>query len=137
MLDENSWYLNEYMFQQDKLEEDWIMSLEEKQDKVVELAVKIIQQDVNNETFCIAFEQEFLQTDEDEVTLFQVLEDLVGITDASGYDPELQDFVVELALEAACFCLYDANLDDVFPEDYQEAFDRVYEQLIVIDGFDL
>lgn len=137
MLDENSWYLNEYMFQQDKLEEDWIMSLEEKQDKVVELAVKIIQQDVNNETFCIAFEQEFLQTDEDEAILFQVLEDLVGNNDASGYDPDLQDFVVELVLEAACFCLYDTNLDDVFPEDYQEAFDRVYEQLVVIDGFDL
>lgn len=111
MLDENTYYLNQYENKQDILEEEWNMTLSEKKEKVIEFAIKIIEGSVDCTVFDLAFEKTFFFSDESyEVFGEQRSKLLIG----EDGDEATQRAIIEQALETSCFCLYDTDLDDVF-----------------------
>lgn len=111
MLDENTYYLNQYENKQSVLEEEWNMSLPEKREKVIEFAIKIIEGSVDCTVFDLAFEKTFF-FDEEAYELFT--EQRAKLIIGEDGDEVTQRVIIEQALETSCFCLYDTDLDDVF-----------------------
>lgn len=108
MLDSNTHYLNEYEYNQDILEKEWEATMQEKQDAVVELAVKLIKKDVDDELFNWVF-SEYTHTDDIQF-FYDDLDSLVRGDSLEWYE---SSELVAVALEGACKSLYDCELDEI------------------------
>jgi len=108
-LDSNTYYLNEYLFQQDTLQREWDMTKADKRDSCVELARKILLQEVDNYTFNIAFGRYINDSDEKYEWILSVLEDIEN----RECDLELQRAITIEALESAAYCLFDVELEEL------------------------
>lgn len=116
MLDSNTYYLNEHLYNLDKLQSNWDMSKDIKRGEVVELASKILLQTVDQHTFEIAFAEHYMNISEDKFEwLISSLEDIEeGIC-----DPKLKRAFIIEALEAACWCLHGVELEEIY-EDFEQ-----------------
>ena len=119
-LDGNSAALEDYHFNQDQdshrscSEFEWLDTIPEKREAVRELACRIILQDVDIYTFNTAFEDNYLNQEDDvQELLYSSLEEIV--TSGYAHVPEAKNIALR-AIEAACFCLYNCKLDDLFPD---------------------
>lgn len=112
MLDSNTHYLNEYEVNSALLEQQWQVSLPEKQEAVVELAIKLIKQEAVTELFDWVFSEYIEDGEETSEHLYWVLECLTS-GDTSDYYSESQ--VIQMALEGACKSSYDCGLDEITP----------------------
>lgn len=124
--DYNTVSLEAFEHEQDRLEREWWHSLQEKQDKTVDLAVKILRQDVDSYTFGITFDAEYLDVDDDkEEELYTALDFLV-----EGELPEDEEYhLAELALDGAAFCLYGLSKEEL--EINSKYFcDRVLDEVV-------
>lgn len=54
-LDENSYYLNEHLFQQDRLEERYLESLPERYSEIIDYSVDILSGDCDDDTYHLVF----------------------------------------------------------------------------------
>ena len=101
-VDENSYYLNRYEAEQDELEENYIASLEDKKEAVMELASEILKGSVDEEEFYLAFKDWYCEdTDEYDTFLLETL-DAWGANELQEEDYLAMCEFAELALEAAC-----------------------------------
>lgn len=118
MLDSNSFYLNEYLHQQDINEGIWQMTKNEKRSYCATLAANILLQQVDIHTFELAFGENYINHSEDKYEwLISTLEDIeLGIC-----DPVLMRAFVTEALDAAAFCLYDCELEELLDDRLAQA----------------
>lgn len=116
MLDSNYYHLNEYLHNQDKAQANWDMSKDIKRGEIVDLASEILLQKVDQVTFEVAFAEHYMNISEDKFEwLLAKLEEIEHGT----CDHRLkQAFIIE-ALEAACWCLYGVELDEVYDNSEQ------------------
>lgn len=106
--DGNTVALNNYLHNQDILEQQWELDLPNKQEAVVELAIKLIKQETTPELFNWVFSE---YVDSDDINLFyDDLDDLVNGRVLTNY---YIDDIVILALEGACMSLYDCELEEI------------------------
>ena len=111
MLDGNSAALNTYLYQQDKLEEQWEATMKDKQEAVVDLAIKLIKQETTQELFNWVF-CDYLEglTDHDTSLFYSDLQAIVYGLDTEYYH---KNEVISDSLEGACMSLYDCELDEI------------------------
>lgn len=114
-LDENTFYLNQYLHKQDVLEEEFAMSISDKQEAVVNLAKNILKQEVDQYTFELAFGKDYIYVSDDAYDfLLTTLEDMeAGVK----VERSVKRRMAELALEAAAFALYHTELVDICSEE--------------------
>lgn len=122
---ENTFYLNEHEHKEDRAEKDWITTLLAKQDLAVTRAIKIMLREVDQYTFELAFGKDYINvSDELEELLITTLEDMeMGIIS----DLAKARSLAELALDAACFALYQCSDQEIFEftDSYRQAVDEV------------
>lgn len=112
MLDGNSAALNTYLYQQDKLEEQWEATMKDKQEEVMDLAVKLLTLDCNQELFCWVF-CEYLDKEDDEVDSFYGKLETLN-TSGDYLAIEGMGGIARTALEGACESLFDTEFDVIF-----------------------
>lgn len=117
MLCGNTFYLNEYEHKQFNLEKEWEMSKQTKREKCVELARKIVLQDVDVNTFNLTFGYYIDYSEDKYEWIIATLEDI----EKGVCDEILKGAIIREALEGACWCLYDCELEEILD-------DRVSEQ---------
>jgi len=108
--DENSWHLSNYLHHQDQLEKQWENTMIEKQEAVVELAVKLIKHEVDDELFNWVF-TEYLENGEDDEICFRMDLELINMSEGTLVYEE--EDIIASALEGACKSLYDCELDEI------------------------
>jgi hypothetical protein len=108
MLDGNSAALNTYLDQQDYLEQQWGLTMKDKQEAVVDLAIKLIKQETAPELFNWVF-CDYLDTDNDEAFYNDLQAILYGL-DTKYYH---KNEIISDSLEGACMSLYDCELDEI------------------------
>lgn len=112
MLDSNTYYLNQYEHNQSILEEQWEITLKDKQDEAIDLAVKLLTLDCNQELFCWVF-CEYLNEEENDVDAFY--NKLEELSTSKGYlTIEGIGEIARTALEGACESLFDTEFDVIF-----------------------
>lgn len=112
MLDGNTAALNTYLYQQDKLGEQWEITLKDKQEEAIDLAVKLLTLDCNQELFCWVF-CEYLNEEENDVDAFY--SKLEELSTSKGYlDIEGIGEIARVALSGACESLFDTEFDVIF-----------------------
>jgi hypothetical protein len=124
MLDSNTFYLNEYEHSQSILETQWENTMKEKQEAVVELAIKLIKQETTVELFNWVFSE---YVDSDDINLFY--DDLAAIQTGSlpiWFD---KTYIIPVALEGSCMSLYDCELDEIVPHGVDLLIKQVLEGL--------
>lgn len=109
MLDGNSAALNTYLDQQDYLEQQWGLTMKDKQEAVVDLAIKLIKQETAPELFNWVFSS--YVDDESFSDLFIHDIKLLNLGYPTRAYSESQ--IIEDALEGACMSLYDCELDEI------------------------
>lgn len=115
----------------DHFEEVWVNDLDNKRIEVIDLAKRILNQDVDTYTFEVAFSGDF---DFDDESDFEVLMTVLADIESGSYsDLKLTHFVVMLALDAAAFCLYDLGIEELLSDSY----DELYMANEVLDEIDL
>ncbi len=108
--------LNNYELKQELLEKQWGYDLANKQEAVIELAKKILSEDTDTNTFDLAF-QSFRESDDEWEILISSLEQIQSDTIS---DQKMAEFLVGLALDAAAYCLYSAELQELYSDDCGE-----------------
>jgi len=108
MLDGNSAALNTYLYQQDHLEQQWELTMKEKQEAVVELAIKLIKQETTPELFNWVFSSPISEDGD-----YDIRNDLQRILLDYNTLNYSEDYLITIALEGACQSLYDCELDEI------------------------
>lgn len=126
MLDENTWHLNNYEHHQSTLEQQWEATMQEKQEAVVDLAIKLIKQETTPELFNWVFSEYIEDSEDTREHLYYVLEGLI-CEDVSDYYSE--SVILQMALEGACKSLYDCELDEIAPHGTRGLIKQVLEGL--------
>jgi hypothetical protein len=111
---ENSYLLREYQYREDIAERNWLDSLPEKRDAVVEYAQTIMMGNIVQEEFDWTFAT-LSETDEGYERLAKVLDDW-AIGEVESEDEEFLFNVAILALEGASQILWDTDLNDIASE---------------------
>ena len=112
MLDSNTNYLNNYEHNQTILEKEWETTLKDKQEEVMDLAVKLLTLDCNQELFCWVF-CGYLDKEDDEVDSFYGK--LETLNTSGGYLAiEGIGGIARTALEGSCESLFDTEFDVIF-----------------------
>jgi hypothetical protein len=115
-LDENTFYLNQYEHNKLILEQQWENTMQEKQEAVVELTIKLIKREVDDELFNWVFSE--YADDED------FLIDLEAI--AAGITPDWSRSQIILdTLEGSCQSLYDCELDEILVKSRRAVIEEV------------
>lgn len=108
MLDGNIAALNNYEHNQLILEQQWELTMKEKQEAVVELAIKLLKQETTPELFNWVF-CDYLDTDNDEAFYNDLQAILYGL-DTKAYH---KHDIVSDSLTGACMSLYDCELEEI------------------------
>ena len=111
MLDSNTYYLSIYEHNQSILEQQWENTMVDKQEAVVELAIKLIKREVDDELFNWVFAEYLDDADVDDVVCFRI--DLECIEYGERTLAYSKEDIVLSALEGACQSLYDCELDEI------------------------
>ena len=109
MLDSNTHYLNEYEINCVLLEQQWGLDLPNKQEAVMDLAVKLLTLDCNQELFNWVFCQYLDQGDD---TFYNKLEELTASRSHLGITGIRE--IATTALDGACKSLFDTEFDVLF-----------------------
>ena len=124
MLCSNTQALSDYEYNQDLLEQQWELDLPNKQEAVVELAIKLIKQETTVELFNWVFSE---YVDSDDVNMFyEDLEDLVTGNVLTNY---YIDDIINPAIEGACLSLYDCELDEIITHSVSGLIKQVLDGL--------
>lgn len=125
MLDSNTHYLNSYEHNQSLLEQQWELSLPEKQEAVIAYACKIMERLVPQEVFHWVFKDYYVEND-DGVNIYNsdFTEALDNWNLGFCEDTVMISTIAEKALTMACELLYDVEVDEVF-DDLRKAKDEV------------
>ena len=110
MLDSNTFYLNQYEHNEMIREQQWENTMIEKQEAVVELAIKLIKREVDDELFNWVF-AEYLDNEESDIDNFNFSLEMLICGDTSDY--HLESDVIQCALDGSCKSLYDCELDEI------------------------
>lgn len=114
----------------DQLESKWVSDLDNKRIEVIDLAKRILDQDVDMYTFDTAFGSKF---DFDDESDYEVLMIALAEIECGNYsDLKLINFIVLLALDAAAYCLYDLEISELL-SDYYDELDMANEVLDEVD----
>ncbi len=119
MLDSNTHYLNEYEINSVLLEQQWELSLPEKQEAVIEYAIKIMDGLVDFEEFAWVFAEYYEDSDFDGNIYVDVFEEALGNLNL-GHPPsdeiecEMLWKIAHSALSGASQILYDIEFDELF-----------------------
>lgn len=119
MLDSNTHYLNEYEINSVLLEQQWELSLPEKQEAVIEYAIKIMDGLVDFEEFAWVFAEYYKDSDFYGNIYVDVFEEALGNWNL-GYPPsdeiecEMLWKIAHSALSGASQILYDIEFDKLF-----------------------
>jgi hypothetical protein len=118
MIDENTYHLNEYMNKYDQLENNFRLCLPEYRDAVVEMAIEIMDQNVDQDSFNWAFSSLYDSTTEEYAPDLFTLLDMYyeGDYDCTFKDNKQLRKVVLLALEAASQIVHDVELDELLAD---------------------
>jgi hypothetical protein len=108
----NTQALSDYEYNQDLLAKQWELDLPNKQEAVVELAIKLIKQETTTELFNWVFSDYIDDSEETCEHLYYVLE---GLTCGDVSDYYSESTILQMALEGACMSLYDCELDEIAP----------------------
>ena len=108
--DENTFYLNQHEHNEMLREQQWENTMIEKQDAVVELAIKLIKHEVDDELFNWVF-TEYLENGEDDEICFRMDLELINMSEGTLVYEE--EDIIASALEGACKSLYDCELDEI------------------------
>lgn len=124
MLCSNTQALSDYEHNQDLLDKQWELALPNKQEAVVELAIKLIKQETTPELFNWVF-SEYIDSDDinlfyDDLTFIQIESTPIWFTESE---------IVLSALEGACLSLYDCELDEIVPHSVDLLIKQVLEGL--------
>jgi len=110
--------LGNYELKQDQLEKAWEATLIDKRQAVIDLAKKILNQDVDKYTFETAFSTHY--DFDDDVDYEILISSLTEIESETCIDVQLMTFLAGLALDGAVYCLYDIPLSELYSEGYGE-----------------
>ena len=110
MLCSNTQALSDYEHNQDLLDKQWELALPNKQEAVVELAIKLIKQETTVELFNWVFSDYIDDSEETCEHLYYVLE---GLTCGDVSDYYSESTILQIALEGACQSLYDCELEEI------------------------
>lgn len=127
MLDSNTFYLNEYQHYQEIVERNWEMNKATMRENVVGLAYKIMLQDVDTDTFNLAF-QDYVDDDYKFELLLSWLDDI----EKGNCEKTLKDSLIIEALDAAVFCLYDCEIEEILEDD--ESYGTQIRQMVMEVG---
>jgi hypothetical protein len=102
------------------------------QQNIVSLANKIIMQDIDKNTFELAFGSAFdFDSEDDYDVLINCLTDIANGEEAN-IKSEFLDYIVGLALDGAAYCLYDKPIEQFYDNftTYQEMVDGVLVEVV-------
>lgn len=111
---ENSWYLREREYQEDIINQNWLATLPEKREQIVEHSISLLEGFTFQEEWEWAFNS-FLNNDKTCERLYIVLDDW----NTGDVSPEDEDFLNEIALaalEASSQILFDTELYEIADE---------------------
>jgi len=124
--DENTFYLNQHEHNEMLREQQWENTMIEKQDAVVELAIKLIKHEVDDELFNWVF-TEYLENGEDDEICFRIDLELIADNERTlAYDEE---DIIFSALTGACQSLYDCELDEILVKSKRAVVEEVLRRL--------
>lgn len=119
MLDSNTHYLNSYEHNQSLLEQQWELSLPEKQEAVIDYAIKIMEGLVSNEEFNYVF-SEFYEDSDDDGDIYtdgfcEALDNWGdGVPPEDELEAEMLYKIAHSSLEGAAQTLYDVEWEELF-----------------------
>lgn len=119
MLDSNTHYLNSYEHNQSLLEQQWELSLPEKQEAVIDYAIKIMEGLVSNEEFNYVF-SEFYEDSDDDGDIYtdgfcEALDNWSqGLSPKDELEAEILYKIAHSSLEGASKNLYDIEWEELF-----------------------
>jgi hypothetical protein len=119
MLDSNTHYLNEYEINSVLLEQQWELDLPNKQEAVIEYAIKIMEGLVSNEEFNYVFAEFYEDSDDDgDIYNTDFIEArnnwLLGDPPEDELEAEMLWKIAHSALEGASQLLYDIEFESLF-----------------------
>lgn len=119
MLDSNTHYLNEYEINSVLLEQQWELDLPNKQEAVIDYAIKIMEGLVSNEEFNYVFAEFYEDSDVDgDIYTDGFCEALdnwnSGVAPESELEAEMLYKIVHTALDGASQTLYDIEWEELF-----------------------
>lgn len=119
MLDSNTHHLSIYECDLALLERKWELDLPNKQEAVIEYAIKIMEGLVSNEEFNYVF-AEFYEDSDDDGDIYtdgfcEALDNWnMGITEQGGTEYDMLWSITHSALEGASQIIYDISFEDLF-----------------------
>ena len=119
MLDSNTHYLNEYEINSALLEQQWELDLPNKQEAVIEYAIKIMEGLVSNEEFNYVF-AEFYEDSDDDGDIYtdgfcEALDNWGdGVPPEDELEAEMLYKIAHSSLEGAAQNLYDIEWEELF-----------------------
>jgi len=119
MLDSNTAALNTYLYQQDHLEQQWGLTMKEKQEAVIEYAKKIMEGLVDNEEFRWVFAEYYEDSDFDGDIYVEGFEEALDnwqlrIPPQDEVEYEMLWNIIHSSLEGASQILYDIEFEELF-----------------------
>lgn len=119
MLDSNTHYLNSYEHNQSLLEQQWELSLPEKQEAVIDYAIKIMEGLVSNEEFNYVFSEFYEDSDDDGDIYTNDFNEarnnwLLGNSPEDELEAEMLWKIAHSSLEGASQLLYDTEFESLF-----------------------
>lgn len=119
VLDGNTAALNDYLHNQDTLEQQWEIDLPNKQETVIEYAIKIMEGLVSNEEFNYVF-AEFYEDSDDDGDIYadgfcEALDNWGdGVPPKDESEAEMLYKIAHISLEGASQTLYDVEWEELF-----------------------
>jgi hypothetical protein len=119
MLDSNTHHLNEYEINSALLEQQWELDLPNKQEAVIEYAIKIMEGLVSNEEFNYVF-AEFYEDSDDDGDIYtdgfcEALDNWsMGFNPKDELEAEMLYKIAHSSLEGAAQNLYDIEWEELF-----------------------
>lgn len=119
MLDSNTHHLNEYEINSALLGQQWELDLPNKQEAVIEYAIKIMEGLVSNEEFNYVFAEFYEDSDDDgDIYNAEFVEArnnwLLGYSPEDELEAEMLYKIAHTALEGASQNLYDVEWEELF-----------------------